>query len=170
MTTRVPTVTPRTANQADVAELVRVINRAYHVEAEMFHGQRTSETDVRERLARPNAAFLAIDDDAPDAPRGALVGGVYVEIRDRRGYFGMLAVDPSRQGRGLGRVLVRAVETYCASAGCNDVDLDVVDLRSELLDFYAALGFTRTGEPIPYPNPTETKQPVHLIQMTKRLG
>jgi len=162
-------VTARIATPDDVAELVRVINLAYTVEAEMFHGERTSEPDVHDRLGRPNAAFLAIDDDTPGSPRGALAGGVYVEIHDRRGYFGMLAVDPRRQGRGFGRVLVRGVEAYCASAGCEDLDLDVVDLRSELLGFYGALGFTRTGE-VPYPEPSQTKQPLRLIRITKPLG
>jgi GNAT superfamily N-acetyltransferase len=161
-------VPPRIAAPADAAEIVRVVNLAYLVEAEMFHGERTTLTDVRERLGRPHAAFLVIDAD-PDATSGSLVGAVYVEIKDRRGYFGMLAVDPRRQGQGLGRVLVRAVEAYCAKAGCVDLDLDVVDLRTELPGFYGALGFTRSGS-TPYPNPSETKQPVHLIQMTKPLG
>lgn len=164
-------VTPRAARiatLADVPELVRVINLAYRVEADMFHGARTSTQDVRERLARPNATFLALDDDAADSPPGRLIGAVYVEMRERRGYFGMLAVDPSKQGQGLGRVLVRCVEEHCARAGCLDLDLDVVDLRTELPGFYNALGFTPTGA-IPYPRPSETKQPVHLIQMTKPL-
>ena len=164
----------RVATLDDVSELVRVINLAYCVEAEMFHGDRTSELDVRERLTRPNAACLALDDDTTDdgaaktAPR-RLVGAVFVELTDTRGYFGMLAVDPSKQGQGLGRVLVRAVEDYCAKAGCAHLDLDVVDLRVELPAFYNALGFNRCGF-IPYPQPSETKQPVHLIQMTKSLG
>lgn len=161
-------MTPRTATVADVPELVRVINLAYRVEAEMFHGNRTSELDVRERLGRPNATFLAIDDDSAGAASGALVGAVYVEVREGRGYFGMLAVDPSRQGQGLGRVLVRAIEEHCAKVGCTDLDLDVVDLRAELPGFYTAMGFTRTGS-MPYPDPSHTKQPVHLIQMTKSL-
>jgi GNAT superfamily N-acetyltransferase len=164
-------VTPRsarTATDADVSEIARVINLAYCVEAEMFHGQRTSEPDVRERLARPNATFLVLEDDTADGRSPALVGAVYVEVGERRGYFGMLAVDPGRQGEGLGRVLVRAVEQYCAGVGCADLDLDVVDLRAELPGFYNALGFTRMGS-MPYPDPSQTKQPVHLIQMTKAL-
>jgi len=162
-------VTPRTATPADAGEIVRVVNLAYRVEAEMFHGERTSLPDIRERLGRPHAAFLVIDADASHDTSGLLAGSVYVEIKDRRGHFGMLAVDPSRQGQGLGRVLVQSVEAYCAEAGCVDLDLDVVDLRTELPGFYSALGFTRSGS-IPYTNPSETKQPVHLIRMTKPLG
>ena len=135
----------------------------------MFHGLRTSDADIRERLDRPNATFLAIDDDAIDAPPGRLAGAVFVEVNEGRGYFGMLAVDPGKQGQGLGRVLVRAIEEYCANAGCADLDLDVVDLRVGLPDFYEALGFARTGL-VPYPDPSHTKRPVHLIQMTKSLA
>ena len=76
-------VPPRIAAPADAAEIVRVVNLAYLVEAEMFHGERTTLTDVRERLGRPHAAFLVIDADPSDATSGSLVGAVYVEIKDR---------------------------------------------------------------------------------------
>ena len=159
-------MTPRAATPADIPELVRVINLAYLVEAEMFHGDRTSVADIGERLQRPNATFLVIDDNVSP---GRIAGAVCVETRGNRGYFGMLAVDPSKQGRGLGRVLVRAAEAYCASAGCADLDLDVVDLRTELPGFYTALGFTRVGV-TPFADPSRTKVPVHLVQMTKPLN
>ena len=51
---------------------------------------------------------------------------VWVEVRDdgtsatlldKRGYFGMLAVDPAQQGKGLGRLLVQTAETHCRAAG-----------------------------------------------------
>lgn len=159
---------PRLASHADIAELVRVINRAYEVEVDMFRGTRTSETDVRDRMARAGSAFLALDDSTPGARAGALIAGVYVELRGTRGYFGMLAVDPAKQGLGLGRTLVRSIEQHCMDAGCEHLDLDVVDLRAELLAFYGALGFTRTVE-VPYPDPSQTLRPVRLIGMTKTL-
>jgi ribosomal protein S18 acetylase RimI-like enzyme len=155
-------MTQRPATLTDVPDLVRVINLAYLVEAEMFHGSRTTDADIRERLARPNAAFLTVRDGA------SLAAAVYVETRGSRGYFGMLAVDPAFQGRGLGRELVRAAETYARSAECDAMDLDVVDLRSELTVFYGRLGYERVGDS-PYPRPGETKRPVRLIHMTKRL-
>jgi ribosomal protein S18 acetylase RimI-like enzyme len=162
----------RRATLADVTELVRVINLAYRVEADMFHGERTSDADVRERIARPNAAFLVVapDDLAGDTarPRPTLAGSVYVETRSSRGYFGMLAVDPNRQGRGLGRALVRAAEEYGRASGCAHMDLDVVDLRGELTSFYGSLGYTAVGES-PYPRPEQTKRPVRLIHMMKPL-
>jgi ribosomal protein S18 acetylase RimI-like enzyme len=155
---------PRPATLTDVAELVRVINLAYAVEAEMFHGTRTTDADVRERLAVPNARFIVIPGDAD----GTLAGSVYVEIEGDRGYFGMLAVDPAAQGRGLGRALVRGAEAYARDEGCAAMDLDVVDLRSELTTFYGSLGYRAIGESS-YPRPEQTKQPVRLIHMTRQL-
>ena len=156
---------PRLATPGDAPELVRVINLAYQVEAEMFHGERTSADDVRERMAAPNAVFLAIDDPDTD---GRLVGAVYVESNDRRGYFGMLSVDPACQGCGLGKALVHGAEDYCRSLGCDVMDIDVVHLRTELPGFYASLGYTQTGT-TPYSDPSKTKQPVVLLQMEKPL-
>lgn len=41
---------------------------------------------------------------------GALAGGVYVELRSERGYFGLLSVDPRRQRPGIGSRLIAAAE------------------------------------------------------------
>lgn len=159
----------RPATLTDVAELVRVINLAYAVEAEMFHGPRTNDADVRARLAVPNAVFLVVPDASDGAAPGRLAAAVYVERRAGRGYFGMLAVDPSRQGRGLGRELVRSAEAYARAGACDVMDLDVVDLRGELTAFYGALGYRAVGQS-PYPRPEQTKQPVRLIHMTKSIA
>jgi hypothetical protein len=75
----------RLATLDDVPELVRVINRAYEVEAGMFVDKRTHDADVRERLARPNACILVVDDDGSNGR--VLAGAVYVETRGERGYF-----------------------------------------------------------------------------------
>jgi GNAT superfamily N-acetyltransferase len=158
----------RFATSTDIAALVRVINRAYEAEAHIFIGNRTSEADVRDRLGRPHGRFLVIDDDGMAEP-GALAGAVYVETRGDRGYFGMLSVDTDRQGRGLGRELVRAAEAHCISEGCAFLDIDVVDLRTELHGFYSALGFVAVGA-TPFQNPSSTKMPVQLIQMTKPIA
>ena len=163
-----PEMIARPATLADTAELVRIVNLAYVVEAEIFRGDRTSEPDVRARIATPNAVFLVIPDDAAGAAPGALAGSVCVETRGNRGFFGMLAVDPNRQGRGLGRALVRAAEEYSRARECVHMDLDVVHLRRELTRFYGSLGYTVVAE-ADYPRPEETMVPVKLIRMTKPL-
>lgn len=153
----------RIARSADVPALVRLINSAHRVEVFFLHGDRTSTPDVVSKLEAPASDFLVIDDG------GELAGAVHVEVRGERGYFGLLSVDPSHQGRGLGRVLVEAAEAHCRAAGCRALDIDVVNLRTELPPFYAKFGFRPTGV-TPFPAQSKLKQPVHLVVMSKPLA
>jgi len=157
----------RLATTDDIPALVRVINRAYVVEAHIFHGDRTDEGEVRERLERPNAGFLVIDAPAGAPGNGTLAGAVFVEIRGVRSYFGMLSVDPDWQGRGFARELIAAAEAHATAAGCEVMDIDVVDQRMELPGFYARFGYAADGS-TPYPS-ASAKVPVQMIRMTKAL-
>jgi GNAT superfamily N-acetyltransferase len=155
----------REGTPGDVPELVRVINRAYRVEDFFVRGDRVNAADVTSRLATPGAAFLVIDGAAP----GSLDAAVCVQLRGDRGYFGLLAVDPDRQGHGLARELIAAVEARCRAAGCRHLDLDVVDLRTELPPFYARLGFAPSGT-APFKDADKLKRPASLIVMSKPLA
>ena len=155
---------PRLATTDDVPGLVRVINDAYRVEDFFIDGDRTNAADIRDKLAVERGGFLVVDGEAD----GWLAAAVYVEIRGGRGYFAMLSVDPRRQGQGLGRMLVSAAEAHCRAAGCDWLDLEIVDLRPELPAFYAPLGFGPIGT-APFPEPRKLRRPAHLVVMTKTL-
>jgi len=151
----------RVAVPSDVPDLLRIINTAYVVEQFFKSGDRIDRAGVVERFER--GAFLVETDDA-----GAIAGCVWVEVQPNgRGYFGLLSVDPARQGGGIGRRLVEAAEGYCRDAGCRDIDLRVVNLRAELPPFYRRLGYVATGTE-PYPDDDAT-QPCHFIVMSKSL-
>jgi ribosomal protein S18 acetylase RimI-like enzyme len=154
----------RYANSDDIAALVRLINEAYRVEDFFVYGDRTSHEDVTARLGAPHACFIVVD----GAIRGELTGAVWAEARAHRGHFAMLSVDPAYQGRGLGRALVGAVENHCLAAGCRALDLEVVDLRTELPSFYEKLGFSFV-ETARFPDPGKLRRDAHLIVMTKGL-
>ena len=157
----------RLATVDDIPALTRVINRAYLVEAHLFHGDRTDEAEVRDRLEKSSGCFLVIDagDDGPGA--GTLAAAVFVEIRGAHGYFGMLSVDPDWQGRGLARELITAAETLAKAERCDFMDIDVVDLRTELPAFYARFGYV-ASESTPYASEA-AKVPVRMVRMTKAL-
>src|SRR5262245_12397725 len=114
----------RSATADDAPAIAAVINRAFAVEAFLFDGDRTDVGEVRPMVAA--GRFVLAEDG------GELVGCVMVEAGGERGYFGLLAVEPSRQGRGAARALVDAAEARCREAGCRAVDIHVVDLRQEL--------------------------------------
>jgi len=92
-----------------------------------------------------------------------------VEVRGERGYFGLLAVDPALQRSGLGSRLVAAAEEYCRAAGCQFMDLTIVNLRTELPGFYHRLGYVESGT-LHFPSEQEANQPCHLVRMSKPLA
>jgi GNAT superfamily N-acetyltransferase len=145
----------------DIPELLRVVNAAYEVEKFFVEGDRTDEDTIRRMMTV--GVFLAARDET-----GPITGCVYVELRGDRGYFGMLSVDPSRQGRGLGRRLVDAAEDYARDNGCTAMDIRVVNLRTELMPFYRKLGYIEAGPIEPASDP-RALQPFHFVRMSKSL-
>jgi GNAT superfamily N-acetyltransferase len=80
----------------------------------------------------------------------------------------MLSVDPARQGKGLARRLIEAVEDRCRAAGCAALDIDVVNLREELPAFYRRFGFMVTGQ-APFSDAWKLRREAHLVVMSKPL-
>lgn len=155
----------RLATERDVPEIVRVINAAYRVEDFFINGDRTSEHDVRTRFSSPGVSFLVVDDPT----EGKLAAAVVVDVHDGRGHFAMLSVDPDRQGRGLARVMMEAIESHCRDAGCTSLEIEVVNLREELPAFYHAFGFAEAGT-APFSPAEKLKREAYLILMTRVLG
>lgn len=150
----------RGAQESDAGALLQLINRAFAVERFFLEQDRIDLAGVE--LYLKQGAFL-IEEEA-DLPTAC----VYVEVRAGRGYFGLLSVDPARQGSGLGKRLIAAAEEYCRQAGCTVMDLQIVDLREELPPFYRKLGYLETGT-APFPAGVVTKLPCHFVTMSKAL-
>ena len=155
----------RVAGESDVAEIVRVINAAYRVEDFFVNGNRTSEDDVRRRMGTPGVSFLVVDADV----KGRLAAAVAVDVHDGRGHFAMLSVDPLEQGRGLGRLMIDEIESFCRTEGCTDLDIEVVNLREELPPFYRRFGFSEAGT-VPFTPLEKLTRDAHLVKMSKALA
>ena len=137
----------RSAQESDAETLVALINSAFLVERFFIEQDRVDLEGVREFLKQ--GTFLIAEED------GRPVACVYLEVRNERGYFGLLSVDPPRQGSGLGKRLIATAEDYCREAGCAFMDIRIVNLREELPAFYRKLGYAETGT-APFPVDTVT--------------
>src|SRR5580704_16892678 len=151
----------RRAVDGDAEAITKLVNAAFIVERFFIDRDRIDAVKVREMMG--TGAFLLIEDGEK------LVGCVYVEIRGERAYFGLLAVDPARQGQGLGRKMISEAEEYAGAAGCCFMDLRIVNLRTELPPFYRRLGYVETGT-APFPADVQPSQPCYFIEMSKPLG
>ena len=150
----------RIATEADAEGIARLVNTAFIVEQFFIERDRTNPKTVRSLMEK--GKFLL----AEDAHK--LVGCVHWELQGERGYFGMLSIEPSRQGTGVGHQLVNAVEKYFREAGCKFSDLKIVNVRTDLHVLYQRWGYADTGT-ARYDDPTPTKIPVHFISMSKPL-
>ena len=153
----------RLAVSSDAETLAALISLAYRVEDFFKIGDRTDAAEVRDKIK--SGAFILLLDDAD---RDRIVGSVYVTTHDDVGYFGMLSIDPARQGRGLGTALITEAEKYCRQAGCTTMELEVVNLRTELPPYYRRFGYVESGTR-PFTENERISQPVHFIVMSKPL-
>ena len=126
----------RIATVDDRAAMMPAINQAFAIETFM-EGTRTDEARLAEMMK--TGEFLIAEDGR------RIVASVYVEVRGRKGYLGMLAVDPAEQGKGLGRTMVDAAEGYFRERACTGIELVVVSLRPDLPPFYRRLGYVEAG-------------------------
>ena len=150
----------RVATIYDAADVATLITLAYRVEDFFIDGDRTDAADVRRHMQ--HGVFLVLELD------GALAAAVYVKVRAGSGYFGMLSVDPSRQGEGLGRQLIEAAEEWCRTAGCTEMEIEVVSLRTELPPFYERLGYALSGTR-PFTDAHKSRMPCEFLVMRKEL-
>ena len=151
-------VSLRAAVSGDIPALVRLINAAFIVEQFVFDGDRIN-ADEAHAFMETGKFFLAED-------AAGFAGCVYLEIRQDRGYLGLLAVEPAQQGTGLGRKLVAAAEDYLRAEGCVAVDLRVISQRTPLPAFYRRLGYVEIAT-APFSPSLQTKVPGHYIVMSK---
>jgi ribosomal protein S18 acetylase RimI-like enzyme len=156
-----PQYRTRLADPTDTDALVRLINEAFAVEKIVIEGDRIDSQKLQSLFETGNFLLLYEAEE--------LLGCVYVEVKSKRGYLGLLGVQPGRQKSGLGRHLTTAAEDYFRSAGCEGVDLRIVSVRAELPPFYKRLGYKETGI-APIPESIPLKIPSHFIIMSKELS
>ncbi|KAI1371612.1 acyl-CoA N-acyltransferase [Hypoxylon crocopeplum] len=150
-------LTFRLATAEDAAKLEILINTAFRNDntTQVFLSPDHARVEVIDvatiaaKIAQPDCAVLALT----DAVTGTLIAdGSVRRLEDGSAWFGMLAVDVSRQGRGLGsKVLAWAEQHARREWGARRLEFDVVCTRTDLIAWYTRRGYRATGKTTPFP-------------------
>ncbi len=143
----------REAVAGDVDDIVAVVNTAYRPEpglegwtheATLVSGSRIDSAQVRQALEK---SIILV------AANGLqIVGCVQIQVKGQESHIGMLAVLPSAQAVGLGKLLLANAEHYAQSnLDARLFVLLVVAERRALIDFYVRRGYKESGDFRAYP-------------------
>lgn len=150
----------RQAKPEDAAAVSSLINDAFRSERFFSDEDRTNPDEVRDLIKK--GIFLLAEEGEK------LIACVYLEPRGDRYYLGLLSVETSRQKSGLGSFLMNASEDYARQHGARAMDLQIVNVRTELPAYYRRFGYAETGS-VPFPEYKRTKMPCHLVAYSKNL-
>lgn len=162
----------RPATAADLVALRRVIERAYRGdsaklgwthEADLLFDTRLDDGELEAIVADPAQVLLTLFE------RDKLLGCVNVADKGNGlAYLGLLCIEPTRQGAGLGRELIAAAEHHArAQFRCRTIEMTVIEQRRELIDYYRRRGWRETGERRPFP--VHLDPPIFMTVLAKPL-
>jgi ribosomal protein S18 acetylase RimI-like enzyme len=115
-------------------------------EADLLEGQRTDPEGVAQVVNGADSRMVVVEDG------GEPIACCQLERRDGHAYFGMFAVRPSRQGDGLGKLIIAEAERFALEEwGVDEMRMTVISVRDDLIAWYERRGYRRTGETTPFP-------------------
>jgi GNAT superfamily N-acetyltransferase len=146
----------RHAVPEDTLAIVGLVESAYRgdisrigwtTEADFLEGQRIDSAGVLDNMSKAGSQILLAEHS------GQLMACCHLEKFGDACYFGMFSVRPDQQGSGIGKRLMHEAENFAREAwGCQRMEMTVIDIRQELIEFYQRRGYRRTGifKPFPY--------------------
>jgi GNAT superfamily N-acetyltransferase len=141
---------------ADIPALVALIESAYRgessragwtTEADLLDGQRIDAVMLAAQLSEPAVTVLQLDDTT-----GPLACAAVTDPGSGTAYFGMFAVRPTLQGTGIGSWMLRCAQEHARAHGAVRMELSVLWMRTELIDWYLRRGYRPTGGRVPFPH------------------
>lgn len=149
-----PTLHWREAKPSDVDGLIALVQSAYRgaggwtSEAGLVEGERIGPVELRAEIESPSAVVMVVPDGERIAACCIVHGG-----DGSVAHFGLFAVDPGRQASGVGRRLMAAARRVAFERFAADtLQITVVSGQPALVAWYERLGFSPTGETIPFPD------------------
>ncbi len=145
----------RNAQLSDIPSIVHLVESAYRgdasragwtTEADFLEGQRIDAQSVQADIENPDSLIVLAELDS------SLLACCHLQKKQLACYFGMFSVSPTQQGNGIGKHLIAEAERIAKyDWHCSHMEMTVIDIRNELIDFYLRRGYVRTGKHLPFP-------------------
>src|SRR4051812_33318695 len=145
--TRVPHLTIRHADRADVSVLLSMIRELAEFEKLLDHAQ-ANETELADELfGATRVAEALIADLDGEAVGFAVFFHNFSTFMGRKGlYLEDLYVRPHARRRGVGRALITFVAKLAVERRCGRFEWSVLDWNTRAIDFYRSLGAVAMDE------------------------
>ncbi|HVK59975.1 MAG TPA: GNAT family N-acetyltransferase [Bdellovibrionales bacterium] len=162
----------RRADMRDIASIDRIVNGAYRgesgmrgwtTEAHLLGGVRIDHERIEAAL-QSSTDFLLI---AEDGNRNAL-GCVQLSQRENGvAFLSMLTVDVERQTGGIGKFLLTEAENFARSEiRAKRIEMFVIAIRTELVQWYERRGYQKTGLRHDFPKDVKFGVPLGQSDLT----
>ncbi len=159
----------------DIKEVVELINKAYRgektskswtTEAHLLGGKRVEEDILEDMLKEENSQiYIAKFKDK-------IVGSIQAKLEDGAIYIGLFAVHPDFQSIGVGKKLLEFAEESSKKIYTADkFVMQVISIRSDLIEFYKRRGYKVTNSFVEFPKSelwhNQTKEELRLVSLEK---
>ena len=161
----------------DIPTLTSLLNRSYRgensragwtTEADLLSGKRIDETGLLQLLNDPDSLILIVQSDE------TILATIHVHREVDNVLFGLFAVEPTLQNKGVGKELLAYAESEAHKLWeINTGVMEVITHREELIAYYERRGYLRTGEMIAFPESDLWDRQVDSLELavlSKRLN
>ena len=145
----------RFANQQDYSEVVELVNAAYRGdenypgwthEGHLLEGARISLAQLTQQLNDPQLEMLLASEG------DELSGCMMLSVKQQQLYLGTFAVQPQRQGQGVGRQMLQHAEALAVNHWHSDtIEMVVISQRVDLIAYYQRRGYQLSSDISDFP-------------------
>ena len=151
----------RHAIDNDIPTLASLINRSYR--GDSSRAGWTTEADLLsgKRIDSDSLILIAHSEES-------ILATIHAHRDNESVHFGLFTVEPSFQGRGIGKELLAYAESEAICKwGVSTAIMEVITHRSELIAYYERRGYIRTGEMIAFPKSDLWDQKVDFLELIR---
>jgi len=155
----------------DISTLTSLLNRSYRgdssrvgwtTEADLLSGKRIDEAGLLLILNDPNSLILIAQSD------DIITATIHVHREGDTVHFGLFAVEPTLQSKGVGKALLAYAESEAIRKwGVSTAIMEVITHRHELIEYYERRGYMRSGEMIAFPESDLWEKQVDFLELTR---